>query len=153
MHAIAQVLSSFVVLILISVAIPVHACKLAAEAYDLEAFLAQKKPGQVVFLGTVTSAESLPASEYLLVDQKIEFEATRWWRGTPWKIISGRGRIAKPTGSSCDGAFDFSVEVGQQLLIVGNLDDGKVYPSPMLSHRLSNGEIPKEVLRILDTRT
>jgi hypothetical protein len=150
MPLIATSLSRFLALICLGAALPAHACKLASEAYDLNAFLDARKSGQVVFIGTVTSVESLPPSEYLLVDQRFAFETTRWWRGTPRQTISGRGYISKPTGSSCDGHFDFSAKGGQLWLIVGNVVGGEVRPSTLLSQQLTDGEVPQEVLRILD---
>ncbi|NHZ41834.1 hypothetical protein [Massilia aquatica] len=150
MRAIATSLSVSLILALFSTAMPAHACKLAEEAYDLKAFLAKKDPKQVVFLGKVTSVVSLPASPLLLVDQNFEFETTRWWRGTPREMVSGRGYVAKPTGSSCDGVFDFSVEAGAEWLIVGYVENGRVHPMSMLSKRLANGDVPKDVLHILD---
>lgn len=150
MHAFAILLSAALSLILFSAAIPAHACKLAEEAYDLKAFLAKKNPKQVVFLGKVTSVVSRPASPSLLVDQQMEFETTHWWRGTPRKFVSGSGYVEKPTGSSCDGVYDFSVEAGAEWLIVGYIQDGRVHPMRMLSKRLANGNVPKDALRILD---
>ncbi|NHZ99428.1 hypothetical protein [Massilia sp. CCM 8734] len=149
MRPITTLLFASLALPLISAAIPAHACKLAAEAYDLTAFLAKKDTRQVVFLGKASSVESLPTAPGLLVHQKITFETTRWWRGAPSKMVSASGIVEKPMGSTCDGEFDFSVTAGAEWLIVGYVEDGKVHPMPKLSERLTNGEIPRKVLHLL----
>ncbi|NHZ61315.1 hypothetical protein [Massilia genomosp. 1] len=152
MHASATLLSFSLGLSLFSALIPAHACKLAEETYSLNAFLAKKDPKQVVFLGKVTSVVSLPTPPSLLVAQNFESETTRWWRGTPRKRVSASGYVEEPSGSSCDGAFDFSVEAGAEWLIVGYVEDGRVHPMPMLSKRLTNGGVPNDVLHILDAQ-
>ena len=150
MSALIKTLAATFVINLLFFSSPADACKLGAAAYDLEEYLNENKPNQVVFVGKVVSVEVVKPSPRLLLDQKIEFEVDRWWRGAGQKSVSVRGMVEKPTGTSCDGQFDFSVKSGEEWLIVGYIHDGVVDPMTLLSLRIKAEAIPEDTLKILN---
>ncbi|NRR31210.1 hypothetical protein HSX11_13560 [Oxalobacteraceae bacterium] len=126
------------------------ACKLGAAAYDLQAFLEEPGISKVVFVGKVASVSNVQAAKGLLVDQRIEFAATRWWHGAPRASVTGRGKAEKPLGTDCDGNWNFLVSAGDEWLIIGYEQNGLVHPSGLLSRKLINGTLPKEEANILN---
>jgi hypothetical protein len=112
------------------------ACKLDAAAYDLRQFLKKAEPGQVVFLGRVAAVVNAEPDADLLTDQRIQFTAIRWWRGSSRPSVAARGTVARPMGTDCDGTWDFSVATGEKWLIVGYEENGVIRPSRLLSKRL-----------------
>jgi hypothetical protein len=124
----------------------VFSCTLAPEAYDLEAFL--KARSAVVFLGTV---ESLKESHTkAAVEQEIYFKTKHWWRGTPKNNVTAYGVTTKISASNCDGFFDFSVEAGEEWLIVANLLNGEILPSRLLSRKVKYGIVPADIIKLLE---
>jgi len=127
-----------------------QACKLAREAYDLDAFLASKKPNQVVFRGRVKAVESITTADGELKHQ-IDFEVNRWWRGSVRMKVAALGFSGTMKGTSCEGSFDFAARVGEEWLVVGVEENNFVRPSGLLSKVVVNGAIPTDILRRLQS--
>jgi len=121
------------------------ACKLGAEATDLEAFLGAKNDSQVIFLGKVTLVQELPrtASE---INRDITIETSKWWRGAPQGVVRVFGAEGTMAETDCAGLFDFFARVGEQWLVVGTWWNGQIHPSGLLSVRLKkNGKLPAKI--------
>lgn len=89
------------------------ACKLAAEAYVLEAFLASDTPGKVVFTARVRSVATKHLNTGMSL-QEIKLETGQWFRGQPRKHVHARGAMGTMPGTSCEGQFDFRVSEGEE---------------------------------------
>lgn len=124
------------------------ACKLRAEAYVLKAFLAERTPEQIVFLGKVVAVEPIPTSTEGVASQIIHFKVSRWWRGEKRDQIIAIGVQGSAKGSSCEGVFDFEARIGQEFLIVGYEISGEIRPSKRLSIEVQEWKLPEDV-RIL----
>jgi hypothetical protein len=127
----------------------VGACSLAAEAYNLDAFLASTDTHKVVFRGRVQSIESTFSPKEHLPMQKIRFKVEHWWRGQNRDIVDAIGTVGNLQGTDCEGVFDFKVELDEEWLIVGYEEAGIVDPSRLLSKRLVNHVLPPEARRAL----
>jgi hypothetical protein len=125
------------------------ACKLAATAYDLDAFLKDKRASQVVFLATVTATRALPDSDNGHW-QEITFQPSRWWRGKPQQRVLALGLTTIKKTHTCSGQFDFSAKKGEQWFIVGNMEGDRLHPSHLMSELLRNGKVPRATMAILD---
>ena len=92
------------------------ACKLPAKAYDLEVFLANREPEQIVFQGKVVAIEPMPTSSEGYSVQSIHIKVSRWWRGQLRDDVFVVGEQGRFKDTSCEGVVDFNVAVGQELL-------------------------------------
>ena len=126
-------------------------CKLAASAYDLAAYLAERSENQVVFVARVASIEVFDAGPGIRAAQRITFNTSKWWRGRAKPTVIAEGFIEEPRGTSCDGIFDFSVGLDEDWLIVGYAGDGALRPWRLLSKKLVMGNVPPDLLRLLES--
>ncbi|MDR6919136.1 hypothetical protein J2X66_006042 [Pseudomonas sp. 3296] len=133
-----------------------QACSLAESAYDIAAFWAAPRGGQVVFqakVREVVEIEDKQEDGQVLHGQKIQFEPVRWWRGGAGnQLVEGRGWVIADDGWSCASEFSFHTDEGDELLVVGDMRDGIVYPSKLLSKRLVNGVIPENYLAVFASK-
>jgi hypothetical protein len=123
--------------------------KLAPTAYDLSAFLAAEEPNQVVFVGRVVASDPFDAGASFLSAQRLTFAVSKWWRGKPRPSVVALGRVERPRGTTVDGAFDFSAQVGEEWFIAGYETAAEVVPSRYLSVRVVNGALPPDIAHAL----
>lgn len=128
--------------------LPASACKLAEEAYDLNALLKSKDENTVVFRATVTAVTALPATPEF-TSQEIRFDTSQWWRGKPEKEVRALASRRLRATHDCSMIHNFSVRKGEEWLIVGSLEEGKVRPSALMSVLLKDGKLAPDVEEIL----
>lgn len=127
------------------------ACKFGPAAYDLATFLKQRDSSTVVLLAKVESAESVALSEFDM-RQDLILNVRKRWLGPNLETLSAQGYIILKERTDCDSSFAFSVKADELWLIVGSVDQrGVVHPSKMLSRPVLNGNIPDEILTLLNT--
>jgi hypothetical protein len=125
------------------------AAKLAEAAYDLRAFLAAETPNQVVFVGRVIAAEPFDAGASFISAHRLTFVTSKWWRGKHRTSVVALARVEKPRGTTIDGDFDFSAQVGEEWFIAGYETSDEVRPLRYLSFRLVDGVLPADTARAL----
>ncbi|MFS2008141.1 hypothetical protein ACEN9F_31495 [Duganella sp. CT11-25] len=128
------------------------ACKLAPEAFDLAVFMSSDHANKVVFKGEVESVTMDAPAKHGEQVQIIHFKSERWWLGQAREKLSARGVMGSVPGTSCAGVFDFTVKNREVWLIAGYEENGVIYPSPQLSRRLVNGQIPADLRKLLQSR-
>jgi hypothetical protein len=126
-----------------------YACKLAVEAYDLNAFLASPGTNKIVFEGRIKSVVNMKAAEDGVRKQKIYFKVDHWWRGKIRNKVVALGIVGSHAGTDCEGQFDFSAQPGEEWLIVGTEEKGFIRPSHLLSKPVIDGALPFEVRQSL----
>ena len=115
------------------------ACKLAPEAYDLNALLAGAKSGDVVFAGRVMSVATSEDGKAHRMTLKVE----KWWKGQPREEVVVLAKTGTMPGTSCQGAFDFSSRVDATVLIVGEERGAEVHASGPLSREIDMKHLPQ----------
>jgi hypothetical protein len=116
----------------------------------LEDFLKKSKPTQAVFEGRVLSVLELPQTAGRPQESDIVFEVQRRWRGAAQPTVTVRGLKDTVSGTSCQGLFDFSAQVGETWLIVGRQAGSVVDPSVQLSKKVVNGALSPRDEKILN---
>lgn len=125
------------------------ACSLSPSAYDLEAFLKQRDPSQVVLLAKVVAVEDLAPRPRMVSEQNVQFEVLHLWRGKIQSPVVVSVGVAEPSGTSCDGIGNLRMELSQTWLLVGNYERGVLRPSALKSKHLVDGKLPAETQEIL----
>ena len=135
----------FISILIMLACLPVAmACKVGPVAYDLAAFLKEKKATTVVVLARVESSKEVALTEFGR-RQDLILSVSRRWLGPQSRTLSAEGYVVIQERSDCDASFSFSAKVGEQWLIVGETDShGVVRPSKLLSRRLQNGKLSNE---------
>jgi hypothetical protein len=124
------------------------ACKIPPQAYDMQAYLRAAGMPKVVVKAKVEEVTEMLRQDGV-VEQRVEMTATSWWRGEATSNITMMASTGGLSGTSCDGAWDFSVKVGEEWLIVGVMTDGIVHPLPRLSTRIVDGRVPPQLRKML----
>ncbi|MGF6182624.1 hypothetical protein ABIB42_003659 [Massilia sp. UYP32] len=119
----------------------VMACSLDPRVYDLKAFLAKSKNGDVVFTGRVVSVTTSEDGKA----HRITVKAERWWRGHPRENVVVLGRTGTMLGTSCEGVFDFSPPVDSTVLIVGEERGAEIHALLPISGKIDTEQLPQEL--------
>lgn len=107
-----------------------HACSLSPEAYDLKAALAAPDSTEQVFYGRVVSAGQVRVHDGWMLRTLVQVH--RWYRGTPKNRVWLVSYVTYDQ-TSCSGAFNFSADVGDEMLFVASGPEGALQAHGLLS--------------------
>ncbi len=129
------------------------ACSLAPSAYDLETFLSENKPAQVVFVGKVVALEEFKPPMGMLSSQNVQFQALETWRGDLREPLNAKIGVYEQSDMGCSGISNLRMKIGEIWLVVGIAKENLISLSALKSKILADGVVPGEMRRILDKYT
>lgn len=111
-------------------------------------YLQRKVPQAVVFRGTVVSVRETPSQDGVRTPQ-IRFRVSHWWTGVRPRTVTVQGSVGSMAGTSCEGTFDFSAQPGDEWVIFGHRESGRIVPDSLVSVKVVDGLVPPAVAEAL----
>ncbi|NHZ91547.1 hypothetical protein F2P45_21425 [Massilia sp. CCM 8733] len=127
---------------LLACSVPASACD--APLITIADYVHGAENGRLVFVGSVGSPVSQKAGGVVIEDVTVRVRRVFGKSNLP-PTLPVLNRITG--GMNPCGTRDFSASAGDQWLIFGQRDAGRVYPDLQLSRKLVNGHIDQSLLR------